>query len=79
MTKLFSTLTETDCNACISEFDDDGGCTCLENPSCDPTGLIPEGCYQCGDKAMEFCRSGNFWIWKVGFYFQNNEYHLLKG
>ena len=52
--------TETDCNACISEFDDDGGCTCLENPSCDPTGLIPEGCYQCGDKAMEFCKSGNF-------------------
>ena len=53
-------FTEPDCNACISEFDDDGGCTCMENPSCNPEGLIPEGCYQCGEKAMEFCRSGNF-------------------
>ena len=58
-TKLFF-FTEPDCNACISEFDDDGGCTCMENPSCNPEGLIPEGCYQCGEKAMEFCRSGNF-------------------
>ena len=59
-------LLDPDCSSCISEFDNDGGCTCLENPSCDPVGLVPEGCYQCSEKAMEFCRAGNFIdIWSM--------------
>ena len=29
----------------------------MEKESCDVSTLIPEGCYQCGEKAGKFCTS----------------------
>ena len=52
-------LLESDCNKCVSEFDDNGGCDCMNNPSCDVSTLIPEGCYHCGDEAAKYCTLDN--------------------
>ena len=50
--------TEVDCDACISEFAANGGCKCMNaGNDCDVSALIPEGCYNCGDEATEFCES----------------------
>ena len=50
-------LIEPDCKECFSEFAKNGGCECMKKDSCDVSALIPEGCYQCGEKAGKFCRS----------------------
>lgn len=38
------------CDACVAEFAANGGCDDFGNED-----LIPEGCYECGDAAAEFC------------------------
>ena len=55
---IFLPSTEVDCDACVSEFVAKGGCECMNGGNdCDVSGLIPEGCYSCGDKAAEYCES----------------------
>ena len=44
-----------DCDQCVSSFSKLGGCSCMENPTCDVTSLISKGCYSCGYKATEYC------------------------
>ena len=47
-----------DCDECVSSFADSGGCSCIENPTCDVSSLIPEGCFSCEkDKAIKYCDS----------------------
>ena len=45
---------EVDCDSCVSEFAANGGCDKLGS---DVSNLIPEGCFTCGDKAVEYCES----------------------
>ena len=46
-----------DCNKCVSEFAENGGCDCMNNVNCDVNTIIPEGCYSCGNEALEYCNS----------------------
>ena len=45
------------CYKCVSDFDEAGGCECIENEDCDQLKLIPEGCFNCGDEAVKYCSS----------------------
>ena len=48
---------EAFCDKCVNDFDGAGGCECMDNDDCDQLSLIPEGCFICGQKAMEYCES----------------------
>ena len=43
------------CKKCVADFDKVGGCKCMASDDCDQLSLIPEGCFKCGQKAMEYC------------------------
>ena len=45
------------CDACVKSFSEAGGCKCIENEECDQLSLIPDGCFKCGNKAIEYCSS----------------------
>ena len=48
---------EAFCDKCVKDFDEVGGCECIDNDDCDQLSLIPEGCFICGQKAMKYCES----------------------
>ena len=48
---------ENGCKKCIDDFSAAGGCECLKNKDCSAINLIPEGCFMCDNKIMEFCNS----------------------
>ena len=45
------------CDDCVKSFSEAGGCECIKNEECDQLSLIPDGCFKCGNKAMEYCSS----------------------
>ena len=45
------------CDECGKSFSEAGGCECIKNEECDQLSLIPDGCFKCGNKAMEYCSS----------------------
>jgi len=46
---------EANCDACVAQFSEAGGCECWADESCNEEALIPEGCYQCGYEAETAC------------------------
>ena len=44
-----------ECEACISSFAKAGGCECIDNDDCNQFSLIPDGCFNCGEKAVSYC------------------------
>ena len=45
------------CEKCVSTFAENGGCECMKKEDCDQLGLIPKGCFKCGDVATKYCDS----------------------
>ena len=63
---LISILTgdesEDFCDRCISDFDEAGGCECMEDNDCDQFSQIfvdqfSDECFKCRDKAIKYCLS----------------------
>ena len=52
-------LPETGCKICVNSFSEAGGCECIDNDDCDQFSLIPEGCFNCGNDAMQYCSEQN--------------------
>ena len=53
---------DVDCNECVNEFSESGGCECLwqfllDHSACNVAELIPEGCLTCSVEAMQHCAS----------------------
>ena len=48
---------ERDCNECISEFDENGGCDCVLDETCDWKPLVPKGCLHCEEEGGEYCKN----------------------
>lgn len=48
---------ENNCNTCIDDISAAGGCECLKDKDCSMINLIPEECFMCDNKIMEFCDS----------------------
>jgi len=46
---------EVDCDSCVAQFTEQGGCECWSDDSCDESALIPSGCDPCGNAAAEAC------------------------
>ena len=59
------------CDKCVKDFDEAEGCKCRENHDCDPLQLIPQECFKCGEKAMEYCDT------KKGIIFETLIYQLF--
>ena len=47
------------CDKCVTDFAEAGGCECIKNEECNQLSLIPEGCFACGGKAIEYCGTKN--------------------
>ena len=43
------------CDKCISDFSDAGGCECIKKEDCNQLSLVPDGCLPCGEQAIEHC------------------------
>ena len=54
---LYIYLEQKDCDDCISEFYEIGGCDCMKTENCDVLALIPQDCHHCGDQAIQYCQS----------------------
>lgn len=46
---------EVDCDVCVAQFAEAGGCECMSDESCDETTLILDACDPCGDEAATYC------------------------
>jgi len=44
-----------DCDACVAEFMQAGGCECWADDSCNQDNLVPDGCNSCGEQAAASC------------------------
>ena len=46
------------CDKCVVDFERAGGCECLSFDDCyHVDSLIPEGCFECGEAANDFCEA----------------------
>ena len=52
---MSSSSGERDCDSCVEEFMNAGGCDAMMDDDIDQESLIPEGCYHCGDEAVSAC------------------------
>ena len=52
---MSSSSGERDCDSCVEEFMNAGGCDAMMDDNTDQEALIPEGCYHCGDEAVSAC------------------------
>ena len=48
---------DLNCDVCISDFDQNGGCDCFHKKGCDHTKLVPEGCFHCGKQGGRYCKN----------------------
>merc|ERR1719499_288833 len=44
-----------DCDVCVAEFEQNGGCECWKEENCNEEELVPAGCDSCGEEAGLAC------------------------
>ena len=61
------------CEKCATDLDKVGICECMKSDECDHLSLVPEDCFKCSDKVIDYCKSkeGNkfnkIWTQRIDF------------